>query len=262
MVKTIFRTTLACIIFVMLFLSACSSRENYDDSETKKETVSAAELIKQADALYEKRDNPDNLRQGIGLLQRARNAEPKNYEANWKLSQFDYYLAAHTTDDKEIEKAFKQGISAGETASSIAPEKPDGYFWTGANLGGKARKNPLTDGATSVGAIKEQMNKVIEIQPDYQGASAYDALAQVELGTRILGGSADKAVEYLEKAMALEDNNSNIRVHLAEAYLATNRKADAKKQLEYVLKMKPDPQFLPEFQESTEQAKRLLDTKF
>lgn len=254
--------TILCIIFVMLFLSACASRDDYEETETKKETVPAAELIKQADNLYEKRDNLDNLRQGVGLLQRARNAEPKNYEANWKLARFNYYLGSHTEDDKESEKAFKQGVSAGQTASSISPEKPDGYFWTGANIGGRARKHPLTDGATSVNEIKEQMNKVIEIQPDYQGASAYDALAQVELSTGIFGGSADKAVEYLEKALALEDNNSNIRVHLAEAYLAKNRKEDAKKQLEYVLAMKPDPAFLPEFQESVAQARKLLETRF
>jgi predicted Zn-dependent protease len=108
----------------------------------------------------------------------------------------------------------------------------------------------------------EAMNKVIEIQPDYLGASAYDALAQLELATRLTGGKAEKAIEYLEKALKLEKENTFIRLHLAEAYLAVNRDAEAKKQIDYLLKMKPDPDYLPEYKESTEKAKELLKTKF
>ncbi|MBK7708734.1 MAG: hypothetical protein IPJ30_24015 [Acidobacteria bacterium] len=55
------------------------------------------------------------------------------------------------------------------------------------------------------------MNKVIELDPKYQGASAYDALAQVELSTtRMMGGKPEKAVEYLEKALELKGEH----VHL------------------------------------------------
>ena len=63
-------------------------------------------------------------------------------------------------------------------------------------------------------------------------------------------------------AIALEPNNSNSRVHLAEAYLSLNRKEDAKKQLEYVVQMKPDADHLPEHKVSLERAQKLLKSRF
>lgn len=251
------------LCLALILLSACAPSDNSEsESAVKKDPVAASDLIKQADELYRQREDLDKLRAGIALLERARNGEPQNFEANWKLAKFDYYLGDASSDGKESDRVFKEGIEAGRAASRIAPDKPDGYFWTGANLGGRAEKNPLTEGLTSVGEIRELMNKTIEIQPDYQGASAYDVLAQIELGTHLTGGSADKALEYLEKALTLEQNNSNIRLHLAETYLALKRSADAKKQLEHIVKMTPDPEYLPEHKDAVIEAKKMLETKF
>lgn len=250
-----------CIIFVMILTSACSRQSDTSETETTKESVPIPDLIKQADDFYRQREDLAKLRQGIAFLHRARNADAQNYEANWKLAKSDYYLGDKTTDDKESDKAFKEGIDAGRIASRLAPDKPDGYFWTGANLGGRAKRNPLTKGITSIDDIRAAMNKTIEIEPAYQGGSAYDVLAQIEL-TPLTGGQTEKAVEYLEKAVELEKENSFVRLHLAQAYLAVDRKADAKKQLEYLLNMKPNPDYLPEYAESSKDAKKLLEARF
>ena len=106
------------------------------------------------------------------------------------------------------------------------------------------------------------MGKVIELQPDYQGASAYDALGQVELATRLKGGDAEKAVEYLEKGSELAPDNATMRADLAEAYLAVKRDGDARKQIDQVLQMKPNPEFMPEYRDAVEKAKKLLRTNF
>jgi Tfp pilus assembly protein PilF len=107
------------------------------------------------------------------------------------------------------------------------------------------------------------MNKVIELDPGYQNASAYDVLAQIELNTRLLfGGKATKAVAYLEKAVEIGKNNSNIRLHLAQAYLDVDNTAAAKQQLQYVVEMPPDPEYLPEHERNVAEAKRLLRTRF
>jgi len=106
------------------------------------------------------------------------------------------------------------------------------------------------------------MRKVIEIQPDYHGASAYDALAQIELKGVFAGGKAEKALEYLEKARSLDKENIYIYLHLAEAYLALDRDADAKKQIDFLLKMKPDAEFQPEYDDAARQARKLLETRF
>lgn len=260
------RKSLKNILLFFLFValsSACNSvNRSTDSTNSAKERVEPDVLIKQADELYAQREDLENVRRAIALLKRARSQDSKNFEVNWKLSRANYYLGKNTVDEKESGAAFKEGTETGDIAADLQPAKPDGYFWAGANLGGDAQKNPFSKGITSVSKIQERMNKVIELNPSFQGASAYDALAQIELATRLTGGKAEKALEYLEKALALEKNNSYIRLHLAETYLALNRKDEAKKQLEYLLKMQPDPNYLPEYKETAEQAEKLLETRF
>lgn len=250
------------IFFLIAFLSltllgftACTSSEAVEDL-TAKEAVPASELIVQADNAYKLREDLGKLRETVGLLRRARNAEPNNFEAAWKLAQANYFLGDKSADAKESERAFKEGVTAARNTVNLSKEKPEGYFWLGANLGGQSKKD-LLSGAANLTEIKRSMEKVIELQPNFQGAAAYDALAQVELNTRLTGGSTEKAIEFAEKGVALDKDNSLLRVTLAECYLAANKKDEAKKQIDFVQKMKPNPDFLPEFKDSLEKAKKL-----
>ena len=102
------------------------------------------------------------------------------------------------------------------------------------------------------------MNKVIEIQPDYQASSAFDALAQLELATRLTGGKAEKAIEYLEKGVKLSPNNTTMRFHLAEAYVEANRDGEAKKQIETIMSTTPDAKYMAEHKDAMAKAEKLL----
>ncbi len=251
------------IAFLSFWLISCASKA---ESESVTPAVSNAligETVTKCDALFKERDDLAKLREAVKSLAVVRNSDARNYEVEWKFAKYNYFLGKRSTDEKEKEKAFENGVQAGRIASRVAPDKPDGYFWYAANLGEQAKLSPVTIGVKSVDDIKQAMNKVIEIQPDYQSASAYDALAQVELHTAgLMGGKPEMAVEYLEKALTINKTNSDVYLHLAEAYIAVGKKDEAKKQLEYHLKMKPNPDYLPEHNENVEKAKKLLETKF
>jgi tetratricopeptide (TPR) repeat protein len=209
------------------------------------------------------REDVAKLREAVKSLAAVRNPDQRNFEIEWKFSKFNYFLGKQSEDEKEKEKAFEDGVQAGKIASRVEPNKPDGYFWYAANLGEQSKASPVTVGVKSIDEIKEAMNKVIEIDPKYQNASAYDGLAQVELSTAgLMGGKPEKAVELLETALKIEDDNSYLHLHLAEAYLAVGKKEEAKKHIDFILKMKPNPEYLPEYKETSEKAKKLLETKF
>lgn len=248
------------LIFSVLF-SACDKNTEFV-SEPINTTVSTTEIITKADQLFSQRSDIEKLKEAIITIARARNIAKRNFESEWKFAKYNYFLSKQITDKKEIEKLLEDGYEAGIIAAKLEPNKPDGYFWAGACLGEQARKNPLTMGIKSTDEIRQLMNKVIELQPDYQKASAFDALAQLELATRLLGGSPQKAIEYLEKALEYDKENGYIYLHLGEAYLAANKNSEAKKQLEFVLKMKPIPEYQTEHLEITEKAKKILETKF
>ncbi len=251
--------TIACLSFYMV---SCDSKSDKIESSAPTNAALIAENLSKADELARQHNDSAKTREAVKLLAQIRSPANRSFEVEWKYAKYNYFLGRLLTDGKQSETAFTNGEAAGKIASRIAPDRPEGYFWYGANLGEQAKRAPLTKGLTSIGEIRSAMNKVIEIEPSYQGASAFDALAQIELETRLTGGKAEKAVEYLEKAIGLEKENTYVRLHLAQAYLAVDRKVEAQKQLEYLLKMKPNPDYLPEYEESIKEAKRLLDTRF
>jgi tetratricopeptide (TPR) repeat protein len=247
---------------VFLFTS-CAKKVETESVEPPANAALIGETLTKCDLLFKERSDLAKLREAVKSLSSVRNPDARNYEVEWKFAKFNYFLGKLSTDEKEKEKAFEDGVQAGRIASRLEPNKADGYFWYGANLGEQAKQSPVTVGVKSIDDIKQAMNKVLEIDPKYQNASAYDALAQVELSTAgLMGGKPERAVEYLEQGLKIEDDNTYLHLHLAEAYLAVGKKDEAKKQLDFLLKMKPNPDYLPEHKETVEKAKKLLETKF
>ncbi len=243
-----------------IFIS-CAKKSEPKENKSQPNNALITENLSKAEELSKQHNDLSKLREAVKLLAQIRNSDNRNYEVEWKFARCNYFLGKLISDEKEGEKIFKDGEAAGKIASRLEPNKPDGFYWYGANLGEQAKRSPLTKGLTSVDDIRSAMNRVIEIEPAYQGASAFDVLAQIELSTGLVGGKPEKAVEYLEKAIVLEKENTYIRLHLAQAYLAVNRDAEAKKQLDYIMQMKPNPDYLPEYEESLKEAKKLLATR-
>lgn len=250
------------LLVVSIIVSSCASHIEAEVENKSKETIPVAELVKQSDELFLRRADLTKLREAIRIISQTRNPDARNFEVEWKISKYNYFLGKQITDEKEADKILKEGYTAGLIASRLEPNKPEGYFWAGANLGEQAKRSPITVGLKSTDDIRELMNKVIQIQPDYQGASAFDALAQLELATRLINGKPEKAVEYLEKALTYEKENSYLYLHLAEAYLAVQKPAEAKKQLDAIFKLKPNPEYEVESKEVLEKARKILETKF
>jgi len=215
-----------------------------------------------AEQLFSQREDLTKLREAIKLIAGLRNPDDRTYDVEWTFARYNYFLGRHSTDKSESEKAFTIGRDAAKIAANVNPGGPEGHFWFGANLGELCKQSPVTVGIRYVGDVRESMRKVIEIDPAYQGASAFDVLGQVELATRIKDGTAEKAVEYLEKGLEYEKQNASILLHLAEAYRALRKEAQARKHLETILKMQPAPGYIPEHKETVAAARKLLETKF
>ena len=104
------------------------------------------------------------------------------------------------------------------------------------------------------------MEAVLKIDESYQGYSAYLGLGRLYLqAPKVLGGDVKKAIEYLEKGVKLNPNNTVMRFHLAEAYEVDKRNGDAKKQIEAINSATPDPKYAAEHKVVVEKSKKLLE---
>ena len=255
--KVYILNTIVITLCILLLCSACS-HQGEPIALPQKPLPSGA--LQRAEDLFRQREDIYKLREAVAILAAARNPDQRNFEIEWKFAQYSCFLGRQSSDEKE--KSFNNGKEAARLASRLRPERPEGHFWFAANLGELARLSPVSVGLRSVDDIRTAASKVIEVDPSYQGASAFDILAQVELSTYLFGGRPQKAAELLEKGIALEKNNSLMRIDLARAYLAMNKYGPARQQLEYVLKMEPPTGYVLEHEEALKKARLLLETKF
>jgi tetratricopeptide (TPR) repeat protein len=240
---------------IVLTMGGCRNKNDETSASAPAET--SASMIQKADELYAQRADLGKVRAAINTLRVARTADFDNYDILWRAAKYNYYLGAHTPNEDEKDRTFREGIEMGKAAVNVHGDRPEGHFWLGANYGGSAQTGVLA-GLSSISDIRDEMEQVLKIDPTYEGGSAYMVLGQLDLeAPKMMGGDPERAIAYLEKGDKLNLQNSMLKLRLAEAYFRTKRINDAKKELDEIAKMKPDPNYLPEHKEALEGAEKL-----
>jgi tetratricopeptide (TPR) repeat protein len=100
----------------------------------------AADYVADADKLYGQ-GGLANFKQAIETYKKALAQNPDNYEANWKCARAhrEYGNSAKTEKaegwKKICAKFGKEGMNYAHKATELEPEKPDGYYYYGLNVG-------------------------------------------------------------------------------------------------------------------------------
>ncbi|MBI4639596.1 MAG: tetratricopeptide repeat protein [Candidatus Tectomicrobia bacterium] len=227
-------------------------------------TASAEDMrIAQAEQLYAQRSDLSRVSQAISLLTELIQETPKNYEVQWRLAKYYYFLGKHVTNKEEKFEAFEKGIEAGKQAVLLQPPRPEGHFWLAANYGTYGREKGILKSLMLVKPMRQELEAAIRIDPLHENGSAYAILGKLDSEVpRLFGGSLKRGIDYLEKAVKIGPDNSLAKLFLAESYLYAKRKEEAKQLLEEILTMAPDKNYEFEFTENQQEARRLLAKNF
>jgi tetratricopeptide (TPR) repeat protein len=210
------------------------------------------------DHLYADRANLASARQAANLWNQALSANPHDFDAAWKLARADYWLGGHAPGD-ERRRYLEQGIEAGRKASAAAPDRPDGHFWTAANMGALAESYGVRQGLKYRKPIKEELETVLRINPRFQDGSADRALGRWYFKVPgLFGGSHKEAEAHLRASLKYNEQSTASHFFLAELLQDDGRKEDARAELQRVLDAPVNPEWAPEDREFKERAKKLL----
>ena len=126
------------------------------------------------DELYRQRENMAIARQAADIWA-ARAAGGQDFEAAWKLAKACYWIGTH---DEEARRrpALERGVAAGEQAVKLKPDAPEGHFWMAANMGALAESFGLGQGLKYRGRIRDELQRVLAMDPAWQQGSADRAL--------------------------------------------------------------------------------------
>ena len=211
-----------------------------------------------ADALYADRANLASARRAAELWRAASAANPRDFDADWKRARADYWIGGHVAA-AESRAVYEDGIAAGRAAVAIAPNRPEGHFWIAADMGAMAESFGLRQGIKYRGAIKEELETVLRLDPAFQQGSADRALGRWYAKVpRLFGGSRKEAESHLRASLKYNPRSGASHFFLAELLIDDGRKDEAVDQLRAVLDAPVEPEWAPEDREFQAKARALL----
>lgn len=221
----------------------------------------AAQEPPDPDALYRDRVNVTSAARAAAVWQARLADRPDDFEAAWKLARVQYWLGTQGLPAPERRAALEAGVAAGRAAIAIDKSRPEGHFWSAANMGALAESFGLRQGLRYRGAIREALETVLQIDPAWQHGSADRALGRWYYKVPgLFGGDKRRSEAHLRKALTYNPQSVITRLFLAETLIALNRRSEARRELEAAVAAPEDPDWLPEDRVLREEAKRRLAT--
>lgn len=219
-------------------------------------------LIQQGDELYQGRADLAKAKEAVEKYREAYISKEDVYGGCWRIARAHYWVGDHTPDKAEKKRIFEQGIYYAKKAVEFAPDKPEGHYWLGICYGVYGEARGVLKSLSLVKPIKAAMNKVLELDPDYDDGGADRVLGRVyhEL-PGFAGGSKKKSLEHLLRSKELGPRVGLTRIYLADTYLSMDEVEKAREELEFVLAMEPDPSLVAETAEEKGMARERLEKK-
>jgi len=221
--------------------------------------------ITMADDYYLGRANPSNLDQALRLLRQALSENPNDYEAWWRIARAEAHLAddLDSKDLKDQIAAYQAGVDAGRHAVTLQPNRVEGHFWLGANYGLMAETEGWFKGLRLIDTIRQQMETVVRVDPDYEQAGGQRTLARIYYRAPFFkGGDKQRSIELLKDCLKRFPHDSFALLYLADDYLAVGRKAEARGLLDEILSLCPDPIYGTELAGNQDEARDRLREEF
>jgi tetratricopeptide (TPR) repeat protein len=210
------------------------------------------------DALYAQRADLVKARRAADTWAARLKQQPQDFESAWKLSRALYWLGGHGPEAAR-QRDLEAGVQAGQTAATLQPKRPEGYFWSAANMGSLAESYGLRAGLKYRKPIREALEQVLRLDPAFQDGSADRALGRWYYKVPgLFGGSKDESEAHLRKSLTYDPQSTASHYFLAETLLDQGRKSDARAELQKVLDAPINPNWAPEDQEFKQKAQTLL----
>ena len=131
-----------------------------------------------------------------------------------------------STDDDSRRKAYETSKQHADRAVAVMPASADAHFAQFAAEGRIAQLGGIAVAALQLVKLNNQLDEVLRLDPNHANALAARGGMLMKL-PRLFGGNTTKGVEYLERAVSLDDTAVGKRLELAEAYNIVGRPSDA-----------------------------------
>jgi tetratricopeptide (TPR) repeat protein len=216
------------------------------------------EMIQRADALYDARENVENVRASLRLLQEG-DYGTSQYEALWRAGRALFFLGQEAAKEDEKRDAHARAVSICKPAARAKPLRVEGHFWLGVNLALLAEvENPIKALLDALSARRALM-RAVQLDPAFHAAGPLRVLARLQHKLpRTFGGGPERARINFERAIRLAPANTVTRLYFAEMLLEIGERERARSELMALLDATPDARWIFESARDRQRAQRML----
>ena len=208
---------------------------------------SPAQQIATGDSIYAQFKPEESLPHYLAAI----GADSSNYEALWKAARSEVDLAEVEKDEGRRNRYSIAGEGLARKAIRVKPQDPEAHFHLARALGRRALSVGVRDRVKYATEVRAEALEALKYDANHPGAlhvlGVWNAevmrlngvsrfLAKNVLGGRVFGeASWDKAVSYMERAVAVDPDRIVHRLDLGKIYADLGDKAKARTQLELVV---------------------------
>jgi FimV-like protein len=229
---------------------------------------SPAEHIALGDSIYARFKPDEALPHYIAAI----GTDSSNYEALWKAARSQIDLAEPERDEGRRDRYSRAGEGLARRAIRVNPADAEGHFNLARALGRRALSVGVRDRIKFATDVRAEALESLKYNPNHPGAlhvmgvwntevmrinGVSRFLAKNVLGGRVFGeASWDRAVSYMERAVAVDPDRIVHHLDLAKIYADLGDKAKARAQFELVVRGRridfSDPAYQREAQSALE----------
>ncbi len=156
------------------------------------------------------------------FLQKIKNT-PDDVPSYCQLSHIHYKIAGQVPENLQ-ETEYNQCIHYADEAIRHNPKTGTAFFMKGLCLGKRGELNGIWSSLQMLDDFETNMKQAVKLHPELDGGGPDRALGRYYFKLPgLLGGSLEKTIHHLEKAMTYGPKNYENLLFLGEAYLEDDR---------------------------------------
>ncbi|MGE5577366.1 MAG: tetratricopeptide repeat protein, partial [Syntrophothermus sp.] len=169
--------------------------------------------------------------------------DSSTYEALWRLARaYRWEAEKAPASGGERMNLLEKAKNYAEKATKANEQGADGHYWLGVIMGRIGEERGVLNSLFLIKPIKQEMEKVLAIDPKYAGAHHVLGVLYRKAPSRPLSiGDIKKALQEATLAVQYAPADTLYRVGLAEVHIALKEYDKARSILEEAIKMPPTP---------------------
>ena len=171
------------------------------------------------------------------------------------------FLLGELSPKEDKRQYFEKGRGYGETLAMEQPAWAEGHYWLALNLCGLAELGGPRRGLKLVPLIIEAMEQALQVNPAYDQAGPHRTLGRIYFecpAWPLSVGDLHKSLRHLTAAVTIAPQNSTNHLFLAETLFKLGKKAEAREELDQVLRATRHALCRQDLEQDRQDAMRLL----